>query len=49
MGKDCPLSRCCKMTVCFQFSRDIGGKVICLESLCAYNPLHYFFIDMDLM
>ena len=49
LGRDCPLSKCCKMPVCFQFSKDIGGKVICLESLCALNPLDHFFIDPDLI
>jgi len=39
LGKNCPLSKCCKMTVCFQFDREIGGKVICMETLCHYNPL----------
>ena len=46
LGKECPLSRCCKMAVCFQFTKDIGGKVICMESLCALNPLQHFFIGM---
>ena len=37
------------MTVYFQFSKDIGGKVVCMESLCALNPLDHFFIDQDLV
>ena len=49
LGKDCPLSKCCKMTVYFQFTRDIGGKVVCMENLCALNPLDHFFIDVDLV
>lgn len=49
LGKECPLSRCCKMAVCFQFTKDIGGKVICMESLCALNPLQHFFIGLDLV
>jgi len=44
LGKNCPLSKCCKMTVCFQFDREIGGKVICMETLCPYNPLDQFFM-----
>jgi hypothetical protein len=48
-GKDCPLSKCCKMTVYFQFTKDIGGKVICMENLCALNPLDHFFIELDLV
>ena len=47
LGKNCPLSKCCKMTICFQFNKDIGGKVICMENLCALNPLQHFFIDME--
>ena len=49
LGKDCPLSKCCKMTVYFEFSKDIGGKVICMENLCALNPLDHFFIDVELI
>lgn len=49
LGKDCPLSKCCKMTVYFQFTKDIGGKVICMENLCALNPLDHFFIELDLV
>jgi hypothetical protein len=49
VGKECPLSKCCKMTCYFQFSRDIGGKVICMENLCALNPLQHFFVDMNLV
>ena len=49
LGKDCPLSKCCKMTVYFQITKDIGGKVICMENLCALNPLDHFFIDIDLV
>jgi hypothetical protein len=44
LGKNCPLSKCCKMTVCFQFDREIGGKVLCMETLCPYNPLDQFFM-----
>ena len=44
LGKNCPLSKCCKMTVCFQFDREIGGKVICMETLCPYNPMDQFFM-----
>ena len=48
LGKNCPLSKCCKMTVCFQFDREIGGKVLCMETLCPYNPLDQFFMpSMD--
>lgn len=49
LGKDCPLSKCCKMTVYFQFTKEIGGKVICMENLCALNPLDHFFIELDLV
>lgn len=49
LGKDCPLSKCCKMTVYFQFTKDIGGKVICMENLCALNPLDHFNIELDLV
>jgi len=49
LGKDCPLSKCCKMTVYFQFSKDIGGKVICMENLCALNPLDHFNIDFEVV
>ena len=37
------------MTVYFQFNKDIGGKVICMENLCALNPLDQFFIDLSLV
>ena len=37
------------MTVYFQFTRDIGGKVVCMENLCALNPLDHFFVDVDLV
>ena len=37
------------MTVYFQFNKDIGGKVICMENLCALNPLDQFFIDLNLV
>ena len=37
------------MTVYFQFTKDIGGKVICMENLCALNPLDHFFIELDLV
>ena len=49
LGKDCPLSKCCKMTVYFQFTKDIGGKVICMENLCALNPLDHFSIEADVV
>jgi len=49
LGKDCPLSKCCKMTVYFQFTKDIGGKVICMENLCALNPLDHFNIELDVV
>lgn len=49
LGRDCPLSKCCKMTLHFQFTKDIGGKVICMEGLCALNPLDHFFVDMDVV
>lgn len=48
LGKDCPLSKCCKMTIYFQFTKDIGGRVICMESLCALNPLDHFHISTEL-
>lgn len=38
-GSKAPLSKCCKMSLCFQFTRYLGGKVLCLESLCARNPI----------
>lgn len=47
LGKDCPLSKCCKMTMYFQFTKNIGGRVICMESLCALNPLDHFFINQE--
>jgi len=34
-GGSAPLSKCCKMSLCFQFTRQLGGKVVCLDSLCA--------------
>ena len=37
------------MTVYFQFNKDIGGKVVCMENLCALNPLDQFFIDLGLV
>ena len=37
------------MTCYFQFNKDIGGKVICMENLCALNPLDQFFIDLNLV
>lgn len=41
--KNQPWSKCCKIAVCFQFDRDIGCKVLCMEPLCPYNPLDQFF------
>eukprot|EP00347_Sterkiella_histriomuscorum_P013435 403364716 len=50
LGKNCPLSKCCKMTVNFQFDKQIfGGKVICMETLCPYNPIDQFFMEVDLI
>lgn len=50
MGTNCPLSKCCKMTVCFQFDRGIGGgKVLCMETLCGFNPLDQFFMGPELL
>lgn len=49
LGKNCPLSKCCKMTVCFQFNSDIGGKVLCMDALCPFNPLDTFFIDLEIL
>ena len=49
LGRDCPLSKCCKMTMYFQFNKDIGGRIICMESLCSLNPLDTFMLDMDLI
>lgn len=43
-----PLSRCCKMGVSFQFSRAIGGRIVCMEALCSRNPCHNFFFDHGL-
>jgi len=43
-----PLSNCCKMGVNFQFSRAIGGRIICMEALCSRNPCHNFFFDHGL-
>lgn len=48
IGKNSPLSKCCKMVLNFQFTKDIGGRVICLEGLCTNNPLEYFYFDIDL-
>ena len=51
-GKDTlgsvPLSLCCKMNVCFQFSRIFGGRVVCTESLCSHNPISSFFFDLPM-
>jgi hypothetical protein len=48
LGKDCPLSKCCKMTIYFQFTREVGGRAICMESLCALNPLDHFQVDPEI-
>ena len=42
LGKDAPLSKCCMRSVNIQFNDQIGGKVVCLDSLCASNPLDTF-------
>ena len=34
---------------CFQFTRDLGGKVLCLDSLCAKNPIETFFLSFNLL
>ena len=47
MGMNCPLSKCCKMTVYFQFDRAIGFKVFCMESLCPYNPITHLILPSD--
>jgi hypothetical protein len=47
-GSNAPLSKCCKMSLCFQFTRHLGGKVICLESLCARNPIDAFVLPETL-
>ena len=48
LGAQCkqqPWSRCCKIAVCYQFERQVGScKVLCLEPLCAYNPLDQLFM-----
>jgi len=36
------------MVLNFQFTKDIGGRVICLEGLCTGNPLEYFYFDIVL-
>jgi hypothetical protein len=43
-----PLSSCCKMCLNFQFSRSLGGRIVCMESLCSKNPVHAFFYDHSL-
>jgi len=30
-GAQTPLSKCCKMTICFKIIKDVGGKVACME------------------
>ena len=42
LGKEAPLSKCCMRSVNIQFNEQIGGKVVCLDSLCANNPLDTF-------
>lgn len=37
------------MTVYFQFTKDIGGKLICMETLCALNPIDNFFISPEIV
>ena len=48
-GVDSPLSKCCKMSMCFTFTKDLGGKVLCLDSLCAKNPIETFFVSFNLL
>ena len=42
LGKEAPLSKCCMRSVNIRFNEQMGGKVVCLESLCASNPLDTF-------
>jgi hypothetical protein len=43
-----PLSKCCKMGINFQFTRALGGRILCMESLCSGNPLQKFLYDAEL-
>lgn len=54
LGPDSPLSDCCKMAVYFSFSKDEGGRVVCLEPMnCGYdaaeNPYGQFAFGADVL
>jgi len=48
-GKQTPLSKCCKMTLCFQAVNGLGGKVVCMEQLCPFNPIGRFSLSVEEM
>lgn len=48
-GGEAPLSKCCKMCINFQISKDLGGRVVCMEGLCARNPMETFFPEQDIL
>jgi hypothetical protein len=36
------------MPLIFQFSKNLGGRIICTESLCPNNPIYSFLYDEQL-
>lgn len=47
-GPKSPLSPCCESVVVFTFSKDLGGKVLCVSSYCPIRTIANFYVPMQL-
>ena len=47
-GPKSPLSPCCESVVVFTFSKDLGGKVLCVSSYCPIRTIANFYVPLQL-
>lgn len=47
-GPKSPLSPCCESAVVFTFSKDLGGKVLCVSGYCPIRTIANFYVPVQL-
>ena len=47
-GPNSPLSPCCESAVVFTFSKDLGGKVLCVSGYCPIRTVANFYVPVQL-
>ncbi|CDW89501.1 UNKNOWN [Stylonychia lemnae] len=49
-GSNCPLSKCCKLSLCINLNLECGtSKIMCMERLCQFNPQQQFLIPSEIL